>query len=77
MQQLTFTDRQGVVKSARFISQPASLTLSVKRTSDNVGNPGVNSGNTTGFVRAGEPFTVTIGALMGGTPAVAPPSFGK
>lgn len=75
--QLNFTDlnNSSVVRTARFVSQPVSLSIAVKRTVDGVLNPGTNVGNTFGFVKAGEPFTVTIGALMSGGGAA--PSFGK
>lgn len=69
--QLNFTDLNSKVISSRFISQPAQLTLAIKRKSDNLPNPGP----TNGFVKAGEPFTVTIAAQMDG--GGAPPNFGK
>lgn len=72
--QLNFTDlnNSNVTRTARFVSQPLSLSIAVKRTVDNFTYTGTNP---IGFVQAGEPFTVTVGALMSG--GAAAPSFGK
>lgn len=79
--QLNFTDltNANVTRTARFVSQPLSLSIAVQRTADGVPNPGASGTNTLGFVKAGEPFTVTVGGLMytTGTTPLPAPSFGK
>jgi MSHA biogenesis protein MshQ len=75
--QLNFNDAttSTTIRTARFISVPTQLSITVTRP-DGAANPGPNSGNTLGFVRAGEAFTVSVKALMSGTSTPAP-SFGR
>jgi hypothetical protein len=71
--QLNFTDTGGTVRTARFISVPSKLAIAVKRPD------GATPNLALGFVRAGEPFTVSVTALMSTNNGVtlAAPSFGR
>jgi hypothetical protein len=50
---------------ATLVSRPVSIDFDIQRNSDAVGNPAVEPGDQRGFVRAGEEFTLRVGARTG------------